>query len=250
LIQEAKAIILPQACPEKLYQACTRSSATVFPNYRTRFQYPGKTGQSILFKKTGTAHPETKIWRSVHEFRQEEGLPHNIPFFLKTDQGHEADGIYFVTDRQALDSALDILARSGTSGFVSQEFISAHGNVLRIVVMGRKSIIYWKRPSSPDQIITTAGRNGIIDRDWRPDLQKKGEFAVKNFSNKTGIDLAAIDCIFPLDEDNPQPMLLEINYYFGRRGLGGSINYYSLLFQTVRDWLFENSLDPGAVSLV
>jgi len=43
---------------------------------------------------------------------------------------------------------------------------------------------------------------------------------------------------------------LEINYYFGRRGLGGTINYYRLLYKAVQDWLEEAGFDPESASLV
>lgn len=257
LIEEAKAIILPQSCSEELYLACKKSSAYIFPDYDTRFKYPGKTGQSILFEKTDTPHPKTCRWQSVDEFRKtfqdQNSLPHKTPFLLKTDKGHEAEGVYLIKDHKTLDSYLEKLKHaenSGTAGFISQELIPAEGNVLRIVTMGHSSITYWRRPSAPGQIITSASKNGIIDMDWRADLQEKGKIKVKDLTDKTGIDLAAIDCIFPIKEDNPQPMILEINYYFGRRGLGGSVNYYGLLFQAIQYWLAENDLDPKSISLI
>jgi ribosomal protein S6--L-glutamate ligase len=36
-------------------------------------------------------------------------------------------------------------------------------------------------------------------------------------------------------------MLLEINYYFGRKGLGGSEAYYKILRKEIQAWL--SSLD-------
>ena len=59
-----------------------------------------------------------------------------------------------------------------------------------------------------------------------------------------------MDFVFPISEKDPEPLFLEINYYFGRRGLGGSENYYQLLHQAIRDWLEEEGLDPEAVRLV
>ena len=32
-------------------------------------------------------------------------------------------------------------------------------------------------------------------------------------------------------------MLLEINYFFGRKGLGGSEAYYKILHEEIRTWL-------------
>jgi len=118
------------------------------------------------------------------------------------------------------------------------------------VIIGRQVITYWKRPNRPGQVITTISRDAMIDHHWRPDLQEKGRKQVLSLSGKTGINLAAIDFVFPMSKDDPAPFFLEINYFFGRRGLGGSQDYYGLLYQAVREWLGEIGLDPESVTLV
>jgi len=135
-------------------------------------------------------------------------------------------------------------------GFVTQEYVPCGGNVLRAVVMGKRVITYWKRPCKPGQEITTISRGAIVDHDWQPDLQEKGKVQALILSDKTGINLAAIDFVFPLTEKDPNPLILEINYYFGRRGLGGTENYYSLLYEAIQDWLEQVGLDPESVSLI
>jgi ribosomal protein S6--L-glutamate ligase len=122
--------------------------------------------------------------------------------------------------------------------------------VLRAVIIGKKIITYWKRPNKSGQVITTISRGALIDHEWRPDLQEKGNAIVRVLAGKTGIDLAAVDLVFPLSEEAPDPLFLEINYYFGRRGLGGSEKYYQLLYEAVRDWLMDEGLNPEAVRLV
>jgi ribosomal protein S6--L-glutamate ligase len=257
LIRNAKAIILPQTCPQEIYNACSASSAAVFPSYEMRFKYPGKVGQSILFKDFGFLHPETLRWRTVDEFKKaytaSKEFPHDLPFFIKDDKSHEADGVFLVKDRTSLSRAFDYLGsreRSGLPGFVTQEFIRSEGKVLRAVIIGNQVITYWKLPNRPGQVITTISRDAMIDHDWRPDLLEKGRRQVLSLSRKTGINLAAVDFVFPLLDDDPDPFFLEINYFFGRRGLGGSEDYYRLLYQAVQDWLGEIGLDPESVTLV
>jgi ribosomal protein S6--L-glutamate ligase len=257
LIRDAKAIILPQTCLKELYDACSASSSAVFPSYEMRFKYPGKIGQSILFKDFGFLHPATLRWHKVEEFKKaypaSNEFPHGVPFFIKDDKSHEADGVFLVKDMPSLSMAFDYLGRrerSSLPGFVSQEFIPSEGNVLRAVIIGKSVITYWKRPSRPGRVITTISRNAMIDHHWRPDLQEKGRKQSLSLSEKTGINLAAIDFVFPMSDDDPVPFFLEINYFFGRRGLGGSEDYYRLLYQAVRDWLAENGLDPEPVTLV
>ncbi|MCP4681716.1 MAG: hypothetical protein GY864_05240 [Desulfobacterales bacterium] len=258
LVQQANAVILPQGRMEEIYNACLRSGAQMFPNYEMRFKYPGKIGQSILFQDFGCTHPETLPWSNVKKFKQAfpddmEAFPHELPFLIKDDKSHEAEGVFFVKNKVSLSEALDSMIlreKSGLPGFVSQAYVPSDADVLRAVIIGHRTITYWKRPTKSGQVITTISRGARIDHHWRPDLREKGKARVHALTKKTGINLAAIDFLFPVSEKDPEPVFLEINYYFGRRGLGGSENYYKLLYQAVRDWLEERGMDPDAVKLV
>jgi ribosomal protein S6--L-glutamate ligase len=256
-IQTAEIIILPQYCPLELYEACKSSSAQIFPNYDVRFEYPGKIGQSLLFKKYECPHPETLQWTSVRAFKEaDEGegdFPHRMPFLIKGNDAHEAEGIYTVAHKSALETSLEDLKRLEgleSSGFISQRLIPAEGNVLRVVVIGSRTISYWKRAQATGQLITTISRGAEIDREWKPDLQKKGKIETERLVAATGINLAAIDFIFDLTQPNPRPLFLEVNYIFGRRGLGGSMRFYRLLSQALQEWLIERGVDPQSVTLL
>lgn len=257
LIRQARAILLPQGCSYDLYMACKTSPGLLFPNYDMRFNYPGKVGQSLFFKALQVPHPVTMPWSSVAEFRVFLGkggaLSHGRPFLIKADGSHEGEGIFLTSDPESLETALATLERwekSGQSGFVSQEVVSSRGNVLRAVIMGREVITYWKRPEEEGQMITTVSRNALVDKEWRPDLQEKAVLQARRFSETSGINLAALDFVFPLDDPDPQPLILEVNYYFGRRGLGGSLAYYRMLYRTIHQWLLEQGMDPSPLSLV
>jgi len=256
LIEKADVIILPQGCAYGLYQAAKESSALIFPNYDARFAYPGKTGQSELFMKADCPRPATTAWQSVEHFRRrisESGQgPHNYPFLIKTSYSHEGKGVFFISNRSSLEVALDKVAvseKTGRSGFVSQEMVASEGNVLRAVILGTEIITYWKRPQNPGQVITTISSGADIDKTWRKDLQEKGRKEAARFCTRTGINLAAIDFVFALDAPDPSPLFLEINYFFGRRGLGGTLRYYGLLYRAVQKWIEDRGLDPSAVTL-
>ena len=47
-----------------------------------------------------------------------------------------------------------------------------------------------------------------------------------------------------------EPLLLEINHYFGREALGGGQVFRRLYFAAVQEWLRGLGLDPGLVRLV
>ncbi len=258
LIRRARAILLPQSCPRRLYQACRASAALLFPNYDARFEYPGKIDQIRLFRNLGLPYPKTWTWPSVaaftaHREKEPGAFSRGRPFLIKTDRDHEAEGVYLVADQGGLESVLAHLRRQEAacpSGFLTQEMIPAEGHALRAVVLGRKVITYWKRPHADDQDITTISRGARIDMDWRPDLQEKAAGQTRRLAAATGIDLAAVDFVFALTRPDPEPLFLEINYYFGRRGLGGTFTFYQRLLETVRAWLEEHGLDPEAVRLL
>jgi ribosomal protein S6--L-glutamate ligase len=210
-----------------------------------------------MFQEFHLPHPETRLWSSVHELREfiREGgsLSHSFPFLVKANESHEGEGIFVVTGPGRLESVLEILGsweKTGQSGFISQEMVQTDGNVLRAVVLGKQTITYWKRSNKAGDPVVTISRNARVDGDWRRDLQRKGRFEARRICKKTGIDLAAMDFVFSMEDPDPQPLCLEINYYFGRRGLGGSLNYYRLLHRAIQDWLKDRGLDPAPLRLV
>jgi ribosomal protein S6--L-glutamate ligase len=257
LIRKAEAIILPQALQADFYQACSESDALLFPNYEMRFRYPGKIGQSLMFRDFGFPHPETLRWNGLEEFKKKclstETFLHKKPFLIKDDRTHEAECVHLVKDKHSLSEALfslELREGSSPSGFVTQDYVPSNGNVLRVVIIGKKIMTYWKRPGRSGQVITTISRGALIDYHWRPELQVKAEDQARSLSKKTRINLAAIDFVFDFSDKKPEPLFLEINYYFGRRGLGGTEKYYRLFYQAVRGWLKKAGLNSKSVTSI
>jgi ribosomal protein S6--L-glutamate ligase len=222
-----------------------------------RFEFPGKTGQALLFKRLGVPHPRSVVWPSVAFFREfltgTDRLPHGMPYMIKADRSHEGEGVFLIENQDILEKSLNRLSQkeySGEKGFVTQDFIQGGGNVLRAVVLGHRIFTYWKRPVQSGQIITTVSRGARIDKTWRRDLQVEGGRRSLAFSKQTGVNLAAIDFVCSLSDMQPELLFLEVNYYFGRRGLGGSEDYYHILHDAVREWLLGKGLDPSPVMLV
>lgn len=255
LIASADAVILPQGRSEALYRLCRETSVPAFPNYEARLQYPGKIGQSRLFALLGLPHPRTLAWDSLASYLRRypdlAAAPHPWPFCIKTDHGHEASGIFLVQDAASLAEALDFLERlewTGQKGFVTQEFVRAPAGTLRVVILGKRTRSYWKQ--APHGHIAALAAGGRVDVNAHPALQAVGRRWARVLSRRGGIDLAAVDMLFPAATQLPRPLFLEVNYYFGRRGLGGSLRYYGLLLEAIQEWLEERGLDPGAVSLL
>jgi len=108
-----------------------------------------------------------------------------------------------------------------------------------VVIIGQRLISYWRiqQQENDGGFYTNLGKGAIIDADGEPELQHKAVALVKQICHKTNINLAGLDVIFSAEIDDPDPMLLEINYFFGRKGLGGSEAYYLILLEEIQSWI-------------
>ncbi len=244
-ISRAQAVILPQGCSEALYRMCRNHCPNIFPNYDARFDFPGKVGQARLFQKVGAPFPHTYPFDTVSDYYKDFGdkggtSPLGLPCVFKSDWGGEGDGVFQVKTAEDLEQVLEKAQsneQSGQKGFVLQTYIPSRDRSLRVVVIGDEFFSYWRVQEDPSQFVTSLNAGAVIDHDTDPDLQKAGRAEVKQFCMETRIDLAGFDLLFPEDEPDTGPLFLEINYFFGRRGFGGSLEYYKLFEASVRRWL-------------
>jgi len=245
IISLADAVILPQGTPRRLYKMARQSRARVFPNYDVRFKYPGKSGQIRLFRKIGAPHPETRIFESMGEYPDTRGRPSlppefSYPCIFKFDWGGESDTIILLKTPEDLADALKKVAqyeKTGQQGFLLQSFIPSANRSLRVVVIDRKMVSYWKIQKNPETVIAGVTKGARIDSETDLDRQETGRAAVAALCRRTGINLAGFDLLFPDNISKPQPLFLEINYFFGRKGLGGSEKFYQMLIHEISHWL-------------
>jgi ribosomal protein S6--L-glutamate ligase len=104
-----------------------------------------------------------------------------------------------------------------------------------VVVIGRRLISYWRVNPDPTRFGTSAGKGARIDHETDPHLQDLACTATREFCSRSGVNLAGFDFLFAPPETGP--LFLEINHYFGRRGLGGSDAFYDLLCAEIDRWL-------------
>lgn len=248
-IKTADAVILPQGCSPRLYEMARRNCAAVFPNYDARFTFSGKTGQAGLFVKTGVKYPKTFVFSDTGVFFEQHGrvplnLPLNYPFVFKFDWGGEGETVFFVDSLPALQDKIrlaGIYEKSGQSGFLLQEYIPAEGRCLRVVIIGETMVSYWRKTKKEKAFHASLAKGAMIDFDSDPALRYQAEKSVKAFCDKTAINLAGFDLLSAGSEacgSNPNGLyFLEVNYFFGRQGLGGSEAYYVLLNREIRKWI-------------
>ncbi|MBW2483287.1 MAG: glutathione synthase [Deltaproteobacteria bacterium] len=244
-VQAADAVVLPQGCYRSLYEMARANCRHVFPNYDARFTYPDKIGQIHLFRDFNCAHPASDIFPAVASFREglrtpPSGRALTYPLVFKLNWGGEGETVFLIESEADLGRMLQKTAdfeKSGQSGFLLQEYIESRGRTLRVAVIGRRFISYWRIQHEDGNFYTNLGRGATIDAHIDAALQGKGVALVKQICHKTGINLAGLDVIFPAQVEDPDPMLLEINYFFGRKGLGGSEAYYQILLEEIQAWL-------------
>ena len=244
-IRAADAVILAQGCYRALYEMARENCSHVFPNYDARFEYPGKINQIKLFRKVKVAHPTSEIFSHVASFEHHyhEGLTKlgfDFPLVFKMDWGDEGETVYRIDSADNLQEILQKVAeyeKTGQAGFILQEYISSNSRTLRVVILAQRLISYWRIQEKNDGFYSNLSKGAKIDSVAEPGLQQKAVALVKDLCQKTGINLAGFDIIFSSENGDPNPMLLEINYFFGRKGLGGSENYYRILLAEIRNWL-------------
>lgn len=241
-IRQSDAVILPQGCSEALYRMARRHCSNVFPNLDVRFDYPGKGGQIRLFRRLGTAHPRTRIYSSLDAFHRD-AASMDYPAVVKLDWGGQGETVFRVDHPQALDQVLQQVAAyesSGQKGFLIQEYIPCGQRALRVAVIGTRILSYWRRQPAAERFGTSVAGGAVIDHHDGPEMQAAAREVVQGFCDRTGLQLAGFDFIFSEQGrhgGSGEPLMLEINYFFGRTGLGGSEGYYRLFAAEVDKWL-------------
>ena len=252
-IRQASAVILPQGCHESLYRMTRRNCRRLFPNMDARFDYPGKCGQARLFERLGVPFPLTRSYASVAAYRR---APWDQPFpaVVKLDWGGEGDTVVKVSDAAELAGAIETVQRfdaSGHGGFLVQQFVASANRSLRVVAVGSQLISYWRIQSDVTSFGTALSKGARIDHHADPHLQTAAKTVVRRMCAQSGLQLAGFDFLFADDDllkGHVRPLMLEINHYFGRRGIGGSEAYYRILEKEVDRWLAALGLDrrsPG-----
>jgi ribosomal protein S6--L-glutamate ligase len=102
---------------------------------------------------------------------------------------------------------------------------------------------YWRVQHDPAQFLTNLSAGGTMDTQSDPHLRQRAEALVRHLCRKSGINLAGIDLMFDLQERSAEPLMVEINYWFGRRLFGSSRVYYRHLLEAIRRWL--RGFDPS-----
>jgi len=240
-IREARAVILPRHA----HVGFTTWLAITVLTYSLIMMH----GSVIRQNRPDQAFPRHIVTPSANrnflqpvEFRAP--LPRPKPptsaLVFKFDWGGEGDTVFLVQSPGELEELLQHTARceaSGQSGFMLQKYIPSGNRSLRVAVIGDSRISYWRIGKEPVGFHASLSKGAKIDTQADPALKDRAEMMVAEFCRRVGINLAGLDVIFAAGESSPQPLVLEINYFFGRVGLGGSEEYYRILKSAIKHWL-------------
>jgi ribosomal protein S6--L-glutamate ligase len=246
-LAKAQAVVVPQGVTGEVYWECRRRVPHIFPFYDLRFSMEGKVGDAQLFQYHQVPHPRTLVFKNSKILSQHypdmEDLPpllSGYPFVLKADRGGEGTFVFLIASQKELMEKLSLIPPA--EGFILQERIDHGGRDLRVVVLFDTFYAYWRVQPNPDIFLTNLSQGAQIMHQGDEHLQQRAIEAVKGFCWQTGINLAGFDILFDREKNSGNPLFLEINYYFGRKGLGGSMRFYELLQGAVDRWLASLAL--------
>jgi ribosomal protein S6--L-glutamate ligase len=232
LLKKSTGAILPSYVPPWRYRTIVGWARRWFPRLDARFEYCGKIKQILLFRRMNVRHPESLLFRNPMELMlhfETVGFPWGYPLVLKGDSGGGGQNVYPIYTEKDLAGSFDRLP--GQEPALVQQFIQHGGMDLRVVVYGDHAVSYFR--VGDGRFYNNVCRGGRIDYGIDPDLQRKGINAVKGFCRRSNIDIAGFDLMFP---DEGEPVFIEINFHFGRKGLGGTAGHRAYVLQAVERW--------------
>ena len=232
LLRNAAGVLLPSHVSPWRYQAITSHTTNWFPRLDVQFNSRGKTKQAYLFMKLGVRHPETLVFDNPHKLRDylsAHGSPWGYPFVLKGDMGGGGDTVFPVYGPGEIAGRLSKLPENDP--LLIQKWVGHGGKDLRVVIYGDHAVSYFR--VGEGRFYNNVCRGGKLDHEGWPELQLKGAAAALAFSRIAGIDIAGYDLMFP---DEGDPVFIEVNFHFGRKGLGGPKPHQAYILQAIESW--------------
>jgi ribosomal protein S6--L-glutamate ligase len=252
-LQAADAVVLPHLCRPDLYELVTKLNKPHFPRQAARLGRDGKVGALRLFHELGLPQPIglefSGLDQAVAAWQRGDvaGAGLEPPLVAKGAGGGMGDNVFLVRapeELAGLAGRLDTASAHGPSGLVLQEHVETGGRDCRVVLIGGWRDAFW-RQGAEGEFRTNLSQGGRVVRDEDLTGLAKAKALAQRLRSAAQIDVAAIDLLF-----NPQgePLLLEINHYFGREAIGGGDVFRRRYFQAVQGWLAGLGLDPGLVT--
>ena len=250
-VEGAAAVILPQACRADLWWLVSCLGKSHFPRPAVHLTLDGKVGNHRLFSRLGLPQPRALEFPGLDQageaWRQGalKAAGMRPPVVVKGAGGGEGRNVFLaggLRELKGLAGRLETACRQGPAGLLVQELVPNGGRDLRVVLVGEQALAYW-RLGQEGEFRCNLSQGGQVERGLWPEDMARGVALAKKLQERAGLDLAGVDVLVPPGGD---PLLLEINFYFGRQALGGLASLRRLLLQALRRWLQGLGLDPKA----
>ena len=233
LIRGAAGVLLPRYFSPSRCREVASLATNIFPSIEARYHYRGKTEQIRLMRRLGLPHPESRLFESPAQAKrhaEEYGPGLELPCVLKGDRGAGGSQVFPVRSQWQL---LDRLRRlPDNEPVLLQRWVETWSRDLRVVVVGGEVRSYFR--VGVDGFYNNVAKGAEIEQEAHPELQRRGQELAREAARAAGFDLAAFDIAFP---DDTEPVLLEINFLFGTKGLGGKAGYNRLFGLALARWM-------------
>lgn len=233
LIKNAAGVLMPKYFSPVRYQKVLSLARNHFPNLRTRYACRGKAEQTRLLQGNNSPHPQTVVFDNPVQALQTiktQGPHFDYPFVLKADRGGGGATVFLIETFRELEFRLGQLPAE--EPVLVQERIDHGGLDLRVVLMGREVTSYFR--VGQDSFYNNVSKGARIELDIHPEKQRIGQGLALDLAQTASIDLAGFDILFPVQGE---PLVLEINFLFGKKGLGGLKGYNQMYRRAVANWV-------------
>ncbi len=250
-VREAAAVLLPQICRRDLFALVAASGKPLFPNPAVHLCLDGKVGNHRLLAGLGLPHPPTVEFANLEQAATawESGAPEvaalGAPLVAKGAGGGMGANVFLARgpdELRGLAGRLETFCARGPSGLVLQKYLPGVSD-LRVELMHTFTDVYWRRAVG-EEFRANLCQGGTLVKDG-PQAERTAAVALaRRLQTAARLDVAGVDVIIP---PGGEPLLLELNFFFGRRALGGHEVFLARYLAAARAWLEDQGLDPARV---
>lgn len=254
-VARAAAVLLPQVCRPDLYALVASLNKPHFPRPAVHLCLDGKVGNHLLFRHLGLPQPRTLVFADLGQAAQAwlqgrvAAAGMQAPLVAKGAGGGQGRNVFLVHSPEellGLAGRLETHCFQGPAGLVMQERVPLPGRDARVVVVGQEVDSFWRLAPSREAFFTSLSQGGQVDRAGWPGQMAQAIALVRRLQALAGLDMAGVDVLVP---EGAPPLLLEINFYFGRNAHGGTAGLRRVHLKAARQWLKGLGQDPARVDL-
>lgn len=165
-----------------------------------------------IMARKGIPIPETVFSINPHNVEEQIKLLGGGPVIIKLQEGTQGKGVMLAESKKSAKSVIDTLYNMNTSILLQEYIEEAHGEDLRIIVVGNKVVASMKRTSDIDDFRSNVHRGAETEA---VQLTPKEKFIAINATKYLGLGVAGVDLI----RSKKGPLLIEVNASPGLKGI-------------------------------